>query len=89
VPPPAEIADRVHGLTADAPDDGQIHAALEGIVASSDLIHDVLRNNAGGGEANWFETARQEEWHSVDIWRRYVELNLNSVYLSARKSCRE
>jgi meso-butanediol dehydrogenase / (S,S)-butanediol dehydrogenase / diacetyl reductase len=85
VPPPAEIADRVHGFTADATDEKQIHVALEAITAKLGPHPDVLCNNAGGGEANWFETGRQEEWHSVDIWRRYVDLNLNSVYLVSKE----
>ena len=58
---------------------------MEAIAAKLGPHPDVLCNNAGGGEANWFESGRQEEWHSVDIWRRYVELNLNSVYLVSRE----
>jgi meso-butanediol dehydrogenase / (S,S)-butanediol dehydrogenase / diacetyl reductase len=85
VPPPAEIADRVHGFTADATSEEQVHAALEAITAKLGAHPQVLCNNAGGGEANWFESNRQEEWHSVDIWRRYVELNLNSVYLVSKE----
>ncbi len=84
-PPPAEIADRVHGFTADATNEAQVHAALEAITAKLGAHPQVLCNNAGGGEANWFESNRQEEWHSVDIWRRYVELNLNSVYLVSKE----
>jgi len=85
VPPPADLSDRVHSFTADATDEKQIHAALEAITAKLGTHPDVLCNNAGGGEANWFESGRQEEWHSVDIWRRYVELNLNSVYLVSKE----
>src|SRR5579872_4673097 len=84
-PPPAEIADRVHGFAADATDEKQVHAALEAITAKLGPNPDVLCNNAGGGEAYWFESGRQGEWHSVDIWRRYVELNLNSVYLVSKE----
>jgi NAD(P)-dependent dehydrogenase (short-subunit alcohol dehydrogenase family) len=32
-----------------------------------------------------FESGRDAEWHSVEIWRRYVELNLNSVYIVSRE----
>ena len=84
-PPPAEIAGKVHGFTADATDEAQVHAAVEAIAAKLGPHPDVLCNNAGGGEANWFEKGRQEEWHSVEIWRRYVELNLNSVYLVSKE----
>lgn len=84
-PPPADIADRIQGFTADATDEQQVHAAVEAIAAKFGPHPEVLCNNAGGGEANWFETGRQEEWHSVDIWRRYVELNLNSVYLVSKE----
>ena len=84
-PPPAEIASKVHGFTADATDEAQVHAAVEAIAAKLGPHPDVLCNNAGGGEANWFEKGRQEEWHSVEIWRRYVELNLNSVYLVSKE----
>jgi 2-hydroxycyclohexanecarboxyl-CoA dehydrogenase len=84
-PPPAEIASKVHGFTADATDEAQVHAAVEAIAAKLGPHPDVLCNNAGGGEANWFEKGRQEEWHSVEIWRRYVELNINSVYLVSKE----
>jgi 3-oxoacyl-[acyl-carrier protein] reductase len=84
-PRPADIAELVHGFTADATNEQQVHAAMEAIAAKLGPHPDVLCNNAGGGEANWFETGRQEEWHSVDIWRRYVELNLNSVYLVSKE----
>jgi len=82
---PADLGNRVHGFTADATDEKQIHTALEAIIAKFGPHPDVLCNNAGGGEASWFESGRQEEWHSVDIWRRYIELNLNSVYLVSRE----
>jgi NAD(P)-dependent dehydrogenase (short-subunit alcohol dehydrogenase family) len=83
--PPGDIAELVHGFTADATNEQQVHAAMEAIAAKLGPHPDVLCNNAGGGEANWFESGRQEEWHSVDIWRRYVELNLNSVYLVSKE----
>ena len=84
-PPPGDIAELVHGFTARRHQRRQVHAAVEAIAAKLGPHPDVLCNNAGGGEANWFETGRQEEWHSVEIWRRYVELNLNSVYLVSKE----
>lgn len=84
-PPPGDLAELVHGFTADATNEQQVHVAMEAIAAKLGPHPDVLCNNAGGGEANWFETGRQEEWHSVEIWRRYVELNLNSVYLVSKE----
>jgi NAD(P)-dependent dehydrogenase (short-subunit alcohol dehydrogenase family) len=84
-PAPADIAGSVHGFTADATDERQVHEAVEAITGKLGAHPDVLCNNAGGGEANWFESGSREEWHSVDIWRRYVELNLNSVYLVSKE----
>jgi 2-hydroxycyclohexanecarboxyl-CoA dehydrogenase len=84
-PAPDDIAGSVHGFTADATDEQQVHAAVDAITAKLGPHPDVLCNNAGGGEANWFESGTREEWHSVDIWRRYVELNLNSVYLVSKE----
>jgi NAD(P)-dependent dehydrogenase (short-subunit alcohol dehydrogenase family) len=55
--------------------------ALQALTAKLGPHPDVLCNNAGGGEGTWFEQGRDSEWHSVDVWRRYVDLNLNSVYL--------
>jgi len=69
-PAPEDIAGSVHGFTADATDEQQVHAAIEAITAKLGPHPDVLCNNAGGGEANWFESGSREEWHSVDIWRR-------------------
>jgi NAD(P)-dependent dehydrogenase (short-subunit alcohol dehydrogenase family) len=52
-PRPADLNDRVHGFTADATDERQVHAALEAITAKLGPHADVLCNNAGGGEAKW------------------------------------
>jgi NAD(P)-dependent dehydrogenase (short-subunit alcohol dehydrogenase family) len=84
-PPPAELAGRVHGFTADVTDEAQVHTALEAIAARFGPHPQVLCNNAGGGEANWFESGSHDEWHSIDLWRRYLELNLNSVYLVCKE----
>ncbi|MBV8774651.1 MAG: SDR family oxidoreductase [Deltaproteobacteria bacterium] len=84
-PPPAEIAAHVDGFAADVTDEHQVHRAVEEIAARLGADPHVLCNNAGGGEGNWFEEGRQAEWHSVEIWRRYIELNLNSVYIVCKE----
>ncbi len=84
-PPPAELAGRVHSFTADVTDETQVRAAVAAITHQLGPHPDVLCNNAGGGEANWFEEGSHAEWHSVEIWRRYVDLNLNSVYLVSKE----
>jgi NAD(P)-dependent dehydrogenase (short-subunit alcohol dehydrogenase family) len=84
-PPPEEIVAQVNGFAADVTDEDQGHRAVEEIVARLGPHPQVLCNNAGGGEGNWFEEGRQAEWHSVEIWRRYVDLNLNSVYLVSKE----
>ena len=85
VPAPADIADQVEGFNSDVTDEVQIHATVEAITAKLGPHPDVLCNNAGGGESGWFEGGQGAEWHSVEIWRRYVELNLNSVYVVSRE----
>ncbi len=85
VPAPADVADSVEGFNGDVTDEAQIHAVVEAITAKFGPHPDVLCNNAGGGESGWFESGRDAEWHSVEIWRRYVELNLNSVYIVSRE----
>jgi len=85
VPAPADVGDRVEGFDGDVTDATQIHAAVEKITAKFGPHPDVLCNNAGGGESGWFESGRDTEWHSVEIWRRYVELNLNSVYIVSKE----
>jgi len=67
-------------------DEAAIHAVVEKITARFGPHPDVLCNNAGGGESRWFESGSDAEWHSLDIWRRYVELNLNSVYLVSKET---
>ena len=84
-PPPAAIAANVSGFMADVTDEGQVHRAVDEIVARFGAHPDVLCNNAGGGERAWFESGRQHQWDSVETWRRYVDLNLNSVYLVSRE----
>jgi NAD(P)-dependent dehydrogenase (short-subunit alcohol dehydrogenase family) len=84
-PAPTEIADRVEGFNGDVTDEAQIHAVADAIASRFGPHPDVLCNNAGGGESVWFESGRESEWHSVEIWRRYVELNLNSVYLMSKE----
>jgi NAD(P)-dependent dehydrogenase (short-subunit alcohol dehydrogenase family) len=84
-PPPVDLGERVRGFAADVTDEAQVHAAVETLSAQLGPHPRVLCNNAGGGEANWFETGSHEEWHSVELWRRYIELNLNSVYLVSKE----
>ena len=85
-PPPAVIAKQVHGFRADVTDEASIHSAAEAITAELGPHPDGLCNNAGGGERAWFEGSRQmSNWDTVETWRRYVELNLNSVYLVSRE----
>jgi NAD(P)-dependent dehydrogenase (short-subunit alcohol dehydrogenase family) len=84
-PPPAAIAAQVQGFAADVTDEKQVHAAVEEIVSRFGAHPDVLCNNAGGGDRAWFESGNQRGWDSVETWRRYVDLNLNSVYLVSRE----
>lgn len=84
-PPPAAIANVVHGFNADVTDERQVHSAVEEITARFGKHPDVLCNNAGGGDRAWFESGSRQEWDTVETWRRYVELNLNSVYLVSRE----
>src|SRR5260370_11183419 len=84
-PPPAAIAGHVNGFTADVTDEKQVNRAVEEIVARFGAGPEVLCNNAGGGERAWFESGRNHQWDSVEIWRRYVDLNLNSVYIVSRE----
>ncbi|MBF6560188.1 MAG: SDR family oxidoreductase [Candidatus Binataceae bacterium] len=85
VAPPADLAGRVHGFAGDVTSEAAIHAAVEAIAAQLGPHPTVLCNNAGGGEANWFESGTRQEWDGVEIWRRYVDLNLNSVYLVSKE----
>ncbi len=83
---PAEIAGRVHGFTADVTDEQQVTKAVEAITARLGPHPDVLCNNAGGGDRAWFVEQRGgAQWMSVEVWRKYIELNLNSVYLVTRE----
>lgn len=84
-PPPAEIATHVHGFTADVTDEKQVHEVVEAITKRFGAHPDILCNNAGGGEKVWFDTGREGEWETVDVWRRYVDLNLNSVHIVTRE----
>jgi len=83
--PPEAIATKVHGFTADVTDEKQIHQAVEAIAAKLGPNPAVLCNNAGGGERAWFEHGREGEWETVEVFRRYVDLNLNSVYIVSRE----
>jgi 3-oxoacyl-[acyl-carrier protein] reductase len=84
-PPPDAIAKKVHGFTADVTDEKQVHQAVEAIAAKLGPNPAVLCNNAGGGERAWFEHGREGEWETVEIFRRYVDLNLNSVHIVTRE----
>jgi NAD(P)-dependent dehydrogenase (short-subunit alcohol dehydrogenase family) len=82
---PDDLKTTAQGFAADVTDERRTREAVEAITARFGPHPDVLCNNAGGGEANWFEEGRQMEWHSMEIWRRYVDLNLNSVYLVSKE----
>ena len=84
-PPPAAIAERVEGFQADVTDERSVHDAVEAIAKHFGGHPDVLCNNAGGGERAWFESGRQNRWDSVETWRKYVDLNLTSVYIVCRE----
>jgi NAD(P)-dependent dehydrogenase (short-subunit alcohol dehydrogenase family) len=84
-PPPGPLASRVQGFQADVTDERSVHSAVEAITKQFGQHPDVLCNNAGGGERAWFETGRQNQWDTVETWRRYVDLNLNSVYIVSRE----
>jgi len=84
-PPPPAISSRVHGFEGDVTDEGSVRRAVEAIVAKLGAHPAVLCNNAGGGDRTWFESGQKTEWDSVDTWRRYVDLNLNSVYIVCRE----
>ncbi|MGH7925500.1 MAG: SDR family NAD(P)-dependent oxidoreductase [Candidatus Binatus sp.] len=84
-PPPAAIASQVQGFAADVTDEKQVHGAVEEIAAIFGAHPNVLCNNAGGGDRAWFESGNRREWDSVETWRRFVDLNLNSVYLVSRE----
>ncbi len=83
-PAPAAIAAKVHGFQGDVTDEASVHAAVESITKRFGAHPDVLCNNAGGGERAWFESGRRTQWDSVETWRKYVDLNLNSVYIVTR-----
>ncbi len=84
-PAPSAIAARVHGFQGDVTDESSVHAAIESITKRFGAHPDVLCNNAGGGERAWFESGRRTQWDSVETWRKYVDLNLNSVYIVCRE----
>jgi 3-oxoacyl-[acyl-carrier protein] reductase/meso-butanediol dehydrogenase/(S,S)-butanediol dehydrogenase/diacetyl reductase len=83
--PPHEIASHIHGVVADVTDERQVHRAVEEIVKGLGPHPTVLCNNAGGGDRAWFESGREHEWDTVETWRRYVDLNLNSVYIVSKE----
>jgi NAD(P)-dependent dehydrogenase (short-subunit alcohol dehydrogenase family) len=83
--PPAAIASRVQNFQADVTDENSVHAAVEAIAERFGPHPDVLCNNAGGGERAWFESGRRTQWDSVETWRKYVDLNLNSVYIVCKE----
>ena len=80
-PAPAALAGKVHGFEGDVTSEASVHTAIEAITKRFGAHPDVLCNNAGGGERAWFESGRQNQWDSVETWRKYVDLNLNSVYI--------
>lgn len=83
-PAPAELASRVEGFAADVTNEKQIAEAVAAITAKFGPHPDILCNNAGGGDAGWFPGI-DPLWAPVDLWRKFVELNLNAVYLVSRE----
>ncbi len=83
-PAPDAIASQVENFTCDVTDEQQVHQVVDAITTKYGAP-DVLCNNAGGGEKMWFEHGRDGEWETVDVWRRYVDLNLNSVHIMVRE----
>lgn len=83
--PPAEIKELVSLHQGDVTDEKQIATTVAAIAKQFGPNPHALCNNAGGGDANWFSEEREVEWMPVDLWRRYVELNLNSVYLVTKE----
>ena len=79
------FASKVKTYRGDVTDERQVTETIAAILTDFGPHPDVLCNNAGGGESGWFESGRDAEWHGVEIWRRYVELNLNSVYIVSRE----
>jgi NAD(P)-dependent dehydrogenase (short-subunit alcohol dehydrogenase family) len=84
-PAPVEIRELIHNFEADVTDERSIHSVAEKIVKELGPNPHVLANNAGGGDRAWFESGRAHEWDSVETWRRYVDLNLNSVYIVSKE----
>jgi NAD(P)-dependent dehydrogenase (short-subunit alcohol dehydrogenase family) len=84
-PPPHEIAEYVSGYKADVTDEKSVGAAVAEITKKLGASPAILCNNAGGGAADWFTPGREAAWVSPDLWRKYVELNLNSVYVVSRE----
>jgi NAD(P)-dependent dehydrogenase (short-subunit alcohol dehydrogenase family) len=75
----------VHGFAADVTDEHKLHLAVDAITRKLGPTPAVLCNNAGGGEKAWFDSRRETEWETVETWRRYVDLNLNSVHIVTRE----
>jgi len=86
--PPVESAEfdsKVHFFAADVTDEAGIHRAVEAIAEKLGPHPRVLVNNAGGGEREWFDRRFENEWESVEGFRYYVDLNLNSVHILTRE----
>jgi NAD(P)-dependent dehydrogenase (short-subunit alcohol dehydrogenase family) len=84
-PAPREIAAHAYGFTADVTDEKQVAQTIGAITARFGPHPDILCNNAGGGEKAWFVEEHANQWMDVELWRRYIDLNLNSVYLVTRE----
>ncbi len=84
-PAPDAIANKVHGFTADVTDEKQVHQAVEAIVAKLGPNPPCYATTPVADERAWFEHGREGEWETVEIFRRYVDLNLNSVHIVTRE----
>ncbi len=75
----------VHCFLADVTDDKQVHEAAEAIAEKLGPHPSVLCNNAGGGEREWFFQSRDGSWEPVVIFRRFIDLNLNSLHIVTKE----
>lgn len=84
-PPPARFESLVHGFSANVTDEKQIRDALEAIASKLGPNPSVLCNNAGGGERAMLDHSLGSQWEPVEVFRDYVDLNLNSVHIVTRE----
>ena len=79
--PPARPNGHMHSVRADVTDEKQVHEAAEAIAEKLGPHPWVLCNNAGGVEREWFSRIPDGSWEPVVIFRRFIDLNLNSLHI--------